>query len=128
MKSRLLLRELFRDWYQGKLDMEDSVSFGMIVEANRRFLLDNHPLTLILLDEWASGYTLYEMSEKHSLHVGVTKNILKFAFELLGRKLEVSDGQVLYKVPPQLHPVARSVFNAYYETFTELPERDLEVI
>jgi hypothetical protein len=100
----------------------------MVVEANKHFLIDNHPLTLIILDDWSSGYTLYEIAERHELHIGVTKNILKFAFELLGRRLEVSDGEVLNKVPPQLHPVARSVFSAYYETFTELPEKDLEVI
>lgn len=128
MKSRLLLRELFRDWYQGRLPVEDRVSLAMIVEANQHFLLDNHPATLGILHMWASGYTLYEIAESQSLHVGVTKNILKFAFELIGRKLEISDGEVLNKVPPQLHPVARSVFSAYYETFTELPEKDLEVI
>lgn len=128
MKSRLLLRELFRDWYHGKLLVEDRVSLAMVIEANRRFLLDNHPATLEILDAWASGYTLYEISATHGLHVGVTKNILKFAFELIGRRLEISDGEVLNKVPPQLHPVARSVFSAYYETFTELPEKDLEVL
>lgn len=127
MKSRLLLREVFRDWFANKLTDEDRINIEMVVKANRHFLLDNHPKTIQMLSEWSSGYTLYEIAARNEVHVGVAKDILKFAFELLGRKLEIDDGQVLREVPPQLHSTARNVFSAYYDTFTELPERDLDL-
>jgi hypothetical protein len=98
----------------------------MVVATNSHFLTDNHPLTLRILSDWSSGYLLHEIAQRHNLHVGVTRDILKFAFELLGRKLDIDDGSVLREVPAQLHITARNVFNAYYDTFTELPERDLE--
>lgn len=126
-KSRLLLREVFRDWYQGKLPVDDAVVLQMAVKENRHFLLDNHPKALVLLDDWSKGYTLNELSLMHELHPAVVKNVLRFSFELLGRKLGISDGGVLRLVQPQLYTVARNVFTAYYETFTELPEKDTEV-
>lgn len=125
-KSRLLLREVFRDWYQGKLPVDDAVVLAMAVNDNRHFLLDNHPKALVLLDEWSQGYTLNEIAYRHELHPVVVKNVLRFCFELLGRKLGISDGSVLRLVQPQLYAVARNVFSAYYETFTELPEKDME--
>jgi hypothetical protein len=127
MKSRLLLREIFRDWFANRLNDEDRINLEMIVKSNSHFLVDNHPLTLRMLDDWASGYTLFEIAQRNNTHIGVTKDALRFAFELLGRKLEIDDGSVLREVPPQLHATARNVFNAYYDTFTELPEQDQEV-
>jgi hypothetical protein len=127
MKSRLLLRELFRDWFANRLNDEDRINLEMVVKANSHFLRDNHPLTMRMLEDWGSGYALHEIAQRHNLHAGVAKDALKFAFELLGRKLQVDDGSVLREVPPQLHITARNVFNAYYDTFTELPEQDLDV-
>jgi len=126
MKSRLLLREVFRDWFANRLSDEDRINIEMVVAANSHFLTDNHPLTLKILSDWSSGYLLHEIAHRHNLHVGVTRDILMFAFELLGCKLDIDDGSVLREVPAQLHITARNVFNAYYDTFTELPERDLE--
>lgn len=127
MKSRLLLREIFRDLLANKLSLEDRVAIEMAVRTNAHFLIDNHPQSITILQQWCEGYSLREIALIHKLHNGVVKDILRFAFELLGRKLHVDDGSVLSQVPPQLTSVARSVFSAYYDTFTELPERDMEV-
>jgi hypothetical protein len=127
MKSRLLLREIFRDWFANRLSDEDRLNLEVAIKMNAHFLQDNHPLSLKMLQDWGEGYTLYEISHRHSTHVGVTKDVLKFAFELLGRKLEISDNSVMKEIPQQLHPAARSVFSAYYDTFTELPERDQDI-
>jgi hypothetical protein len=127
MKSRLLLREIFRDWFANRLSDEDRLNLEVTIRNNAHFLLDNHPLSLKMLQDWGEGYTLYEISQRHSTHVGVTKDVLRFSFELLGRRLDISDSSVLKEVPTQLHIAARSVFLAYYDTFTELPERDLDI-
>lgn len=127
MKSRLLLRETLRDLLANKLSVEDRVAIEMTVQANAHFLLDNHPNSITILQQWSEGYSPTEIALMHRMHNGVVKDILRFAFELLGRKLHIEDGNVLSQVPPQLTSMARSVFSAYYDTFTELPERDIEV-
>ncbi len=127
MKSRLLLRETLRDLLANKLPIEDRVAIEMTVQANAHFMLDNHPNSIVILQQWSEGYSPMEIASMHKMHNGVVKDILRFCFELLGRKLHIEDGNVLSQVPPQLTSVARSVFNAYYDTFTELPERDMEV-
>lgn len=127
MKSRLLLREMFRDWFSNKLADEDRINIEVVVKANSHFLLDNHPQSLRILQDWCEGYSIFEIATRRDLHIGVTKDILKFSFELLGRKLEVHDKSVLKSIPPQLQQAAQNVFGAYYDTFTELPEKDLEL-
>jgi hypothetical protein len=127
MKSRLLLREVFRDWFANRLSDEDRLNLEVVIKRNAHFLIDNHPLSLKMLQDWGEGYTLYEIGQRHDTHVGVTKDILKFAFELLGRKLAVDDSSVLKDIPQPLQMAAHNVFLAYYDTFTELPERDLDI-
>jgi hypothetical protein len=99
----------------------------MVIKANSHFLTDNHPKSLKILQDWCEGYTLFEIASRNDMHIGVTSDALKFTFELLGRKLQISDGSVLNMVHPQLQAAAHSVFRAYYDTFTELPERDMEL-
>jgi hypothetical protein len=127
MKSRLLLREICRDWFSNKLDEEDRINLEIVVKSNSHFLLDNHPKSLKLLQDWCEGYTLFEIANRNDVHLGVARDVLRFTFELLGRKLQISDQSVLKSVHPQLQVAAQSVFRAYYDTFTELPEKDLEL-
>jgi len=124
MKSRLLVREELRDYFNSKLPIDESLSYGCAIEQNARFMVDNHPLSLRILQEWGEGYTLFEISMRNQLHLAVTRDILIFCFELLGRKLQVDDNVVLQSILPQLRPMAINVFHAYYDTFTELPERN----
>jgi hypothetical protein len=128
MKSRLLVREELRDYFNGKLSTDEAVSYECALEQNARFMVDNHPLSLKVLQEWGEGYTLFEISMRNQLHLGVARDILKFCFELLGRRLQVDDGSVLNSIPPQLRPMAKNVFHAYYDTFTELPEKEVDMI
>ena len=116
-----------RDYFNSKLPVDESLSYGCAIEQSARFMEDNHPRSLKILQEWGEGYTLFEISMQNQLHLSVTRDILTFCFELLGRKLQVDDNTVLQNVPVQLRPMAISVFHAYYDTFTELPERDMEV-
>lgn len=127
MKSRLLLREICRDWFSNRLDEEDRINLEMVIKANSHFLLDNHLKSLRFLQDWCEGYTLFEIANRNDTHIGVTRDALKFTFELLGRKLQISDGSVLKQVHPQLQQAAQNVFIAYYDTFTELPEKDAEL-
>jgi hypothetical protein len=128
MKSRLLLREELRDYFNDRLPTDDGISYQQALQQNARFMLDNHPMSLILLREWGEGYTLFEISMRNGLHLGVVRDILKFCFELLGRKLDVEDGSVLNTIPVQLRPMSKKVFHAYYDTFTELPEREVDMV
>ena len=128
MKSRLLVREELRDYFNSKLPIDELISYDCAIEQNARFMVDNHPLSLKILQEWGEGYTLFEISMRNQLHLAVTRDILKFCFELLGRKLQVDDNTVLQNILPQLRPMAKSVFHAYYDTFTELPEKEVDMV
>ena len=81
MKSRLLLREELRDYFNDRLPTDDGISYQQALQQNARFMLDNHPMSLILLREWGEGYTLFEISMRNGLHLGVVRDILKFCFE-----------------------------------------------
>ena len=128
MKSRLLLREELRDYFTDRLPIDDAISYQQALQQNARFMIDNHPMSLVLLQEWGVGYTIFEISMRNQLHLGVVRDILKFCFELLGRKLNVDDASVLAVIPQQLRPMAKNVFYAYYDTFTELPEREVDMV
>ena len=128
MKSRLLLREELRDYFTDRLPIDDAISYQQALQQNARFMIDNHPMSLVLLQEWGVGYTIFEISMRNQLHLGVVRDILKFCFELLGRKLNVDDVSVLAVIPQQLRPMAKNVFHAYYDTFTELPEREVDMV
>lgn len=128
MNSRLLLREELRDYFNDRLPTDDAISYQQALQQNARFMVDNHPMSLVLLQEWGTGYTVFEISMRNQLHLGVVCDILKFCFELLGRKLHVDDASVLATIPQQLRPMAKSVFHAYYDTFTELPEREVDMV
>lgn len=128
MKSRLLLREELRDYFTDRLPIDDAISYQQALQQNPRFMIDNHPMSLVLLQEWGVGYTIFEISMRNQLHLGVVRDILKFCFELLGRKLNVDDASVLAVIPQQLRPMAKNVFHAYYDTFTELPEREVDMV
>lgn len=120
MEIRLMVREILRDFGSGRVDLDMSIVLRDEIQKNSRFIMDHHPKGLEFLIQWCEGYSLPEIAYYHQVHNDVVKSSLRFSFELLGRRLQLDDHSVLQKVPPQLHPVARSIFKAYYETFVEL--------
>jgi hypothetical protein len=114
------MRELLRDFGHERLDHDFAIAIRCEIERNARFIVDHHAKGLLFLNQWCAGYTLAEIAMIHQVHVDVVKSSLRFSFELLGRRLQVQDQSVIQKVPPQLQPVALSIFKAYYSTFVEI--------
>ncbi len=116
------MRELLRDFGNDRLDIDTTLTIADSLRDNQHFIADYHRSGFSFLLSWCAGYSAAEIAASYGESLETVRSSLRFSFELLGRRLQVHDGIVLHRIPPQLHPVAKSIFRAYYETFTELRE------
>lgn len=118
--SKAIVREKFKDFFKGKLSLEEETEIRDAYKSVYGLLIDKDVFSIPYLIKYSQGYTVEEMSEIYGSDADEIKDSLKFTYALFGEVLQLDDAMIIRRIDIPLRSAAAKVLNRIYEEFTEI--------
>lgn len=118
--SKAIVREKFKDFFKGKLSVEEEAEIRDAYKSIYGLLIDKDVFAVPYLIKYSQGYTVDEMSEIYGSDPGEIKDSLKYTYAIFGELLQLDDAMVVRRVDAPLRGAAARVLTRIYEDFVEI--------
>lgn len=118
--SKAIVREKFKDFFKGKLSIEEEAEIRDAYKSIYGLLIDKDVFAVPYLIKYSQGYTVDEMSEMYGSDPDEIKDSLKYTYAIFGELLQLDDAMVVRRVDAPLRGAAAKVLNRIYEDFVEI--------
>ncbi len=118
--SKAIVREKFKDFFKGRLSLEEETEIRDAHQAIYGLLIDKDVFSIPYLIKYSQGYTVEELSEIYGSEVEDIKDSLKYTYALFGEVLQLDDAMIIRRIDVPLRVAAAKVLNRIYEDFVEI--------
>jgi hypothetical protein len=118
--SKAIVREKFKDFFKGKLSLEEETEIRDAYKSIYALLIDKDIFAVPYLIRYSQGYTVEEISEIYGSDIEDIKNSLKYTFVIFGEVLQLDDAMIVRRIDKPLRAAASNVLNRIYEDFVEI--------
>ena len=118
--SKAIVREKFKDFFKGRLSIEEETEIREAHKAAYGLLIDKDVFSIPYLIRYSQGYTILEISEIYGSEPADIKDSLKYTYGLFGELLQLDDAMVVRRVDVPHRDAAAKVLNRIYEDFVEI--------
>jgi hypothetical protein len=118
--SKAIVREKFKDFFKGKLPVEEETEIRDAYKAVYGLLMDEDVFSVPYLIKYSQGYSIEEISEIYGTSTSEIKNTLRFTYIIFGEVLQLDDSMIVRKVDPPLRKAAGKVLDRIFEEFMEI--------
>jgi len=118
--SKAIVREKFKDFFKGKLSVEEETEIRDAYKAVYGLLIEKDIFSISYLIRYSQGYSPEEMSEIYGADVADIKDSLKYTYALFGELLQLDDAMIVRRLDVPLRKAAANVLNKIYEEFVEI--------
>jgi hypothetical protein len=118
--SKAIVREKFKDFFKGKLSLEEETEIRDAYKSIYALLIDKDIFSISYLIRYSQGYTIEEISEIYGADSEDIKISLKFTFAIFGEVLQLDDDMIVRRIDKPLRVAAANVLKRIYEEFVEI--------
>lgn len=118
--SKAIVREKFKDFFKGRLSIEEQAEIKDAYSALYGILVDYDVFSISYLIKYSQGYTIPELCEMYGTTEADIQKTLKYTYALFGELLSLDDEMLLRRVEKPVRVAATAVLERIYSEFLEI--------
>ena len=118
--SKAIVREKFKDFFKGKLSVEEQSEIKDAYAAIYGLLIDYDVFSIPYLVRYSQGYTIPEIAEIYGSTEATIRETLHYTYSLFGEVLQLDDEMIARRVDKPMRTAAANVLHRIYTEFLEI--------